>query len=123
MRAALVALLAHRPLGAEVAEGDVRLRCPGASVGRSRPNGSAPPAIRSTTQGEIEDAGQHEVGVDRGECGLEAGHPHRRLLERDLLFLGLVRRVVGGDALDRAVAEALDQRLAVGLGSAAAGSS
>src|SRR6201999_4309307 len=40
----------------------------------------------------------------------------RRLLEGDFLFLRLVRRVVGGDGLDRAVAQAGDQRLAVGLG-------
>ena len=53
--------------------------------------------------------------MERGEGGLQAGHAHRRLLEGDFLFLGLVRRVVGGDALDRAVAQALDQRLAVGL--------
>ena len=54
--------------------------------------------------------------MERGEGGLEAGHAHRRLLERHLLFLRRVRGVVGGDALDRAVAQALDQRLAVGLG-------
>ena len=65
---------------------------------------------------EADQPGQDQLGVDRGEGGLEPGHAHRRLLEGDLLFLRLVRRVVGGDALDRAVAEAGDQRLAVGLG-------
>src|SRR5690349_24120206 len=40
---------------------------------------------------------------------------HRRLLERHVLFLRLVRGVVGGDALDRAVAQTLDQGLAVAL--------
>ena len=54
--------------------------------------------------------------MEGGEGGLEPGHAHRRLLERDLLLVARVRRVVGGDALDRAVAQALDQRLAVVLG-------
>ena len=53
--------------------------------------------------------------MEGGEGGLEAGHAHRRLLEGDVLFLRLVRGVVGGDALDRAVAQPLDQRLAVAL--------
>ena len=89
---------------------------PGASEGRSRPKGSAPPDEALDDEAEVEDAGQDQVGVDRGERGLEAGDAHRRLLERDLLFLRLVRSVVGRDALDRAVAKALDQRLAVALG-------
>ena len=54
--------------------------------------------------------------MQRGEGGLQAGHAHRRLLEGNLLFLRRVRGVVGGDALDRAVAQALDQGLAIGLG-------
>ena len=67
-------------------------------------------------QAELDRPGQDELGVQRGKGGLQPGHPHRRLLEGNLLFLQRVRGVVGGDALDRAVAQALDQRLAVGLG-------
>ena len=42
--------------------------------------------------------------------------PIAACLERHLLLLGGVRRVVGRDAVDRPVAQALDQRLAVVLG-------
>src|SRR5207342_949155 len=42
--------------------------------------------------------------------------PHRGLLEGDLLFLGGVRGVIGGDAVDRPVEQSRDQGLAVGLG-------
>ena len=67
-------------------------------------------------QPEVEHARQHQPGVERGEGGLEAGHAHRRQLERLLLLLARVRGVVGGHAVDRAGAQRLDQRLAVGLG-------
>ena len=67
-------------------------------------------------QRQVEDARQHEVGVERREGGLQAGRAHRRLLEGHLLLVARVRGVVGRDAVDRAVAQPLDQRLAVGLG-------
>src|SRR3712207_8379073 len=51
----------------------------------------------------------------RSEGGLEAGHPHRRQLERLLLLLARVRGVVRGDAVDRARAQGLDQGRAVRL--------
>ena len=72
--------------------------------------------MRSTSSAELEHARQHQAGVQRGEGGLEPGDAHRRQLERLLLLLARVRGVVGGDAVDRARAQRLDQRLAVGLG-------
>jgi hypothetical protein len=54
--------------------------------------------------------------MDSGERGLQAGRAHRRLLEGDLLLVARVRSVVGGDAVHDARAQALDQRLPVGLG-------
>ena len=114
-RAALVAVLADGPLGAEVAEGDVGLAAgrQGRPLDAERGGAAGHPLDQ---QAEVDHAGQDQLGVERGEGGLQPGHPHRRLLEGDLLFLGCVGGVVGGDALDRAVAQALDQRLAVGLG-------
>ena len=61
--------------------------------------------MRSTSRPRSSTPGQHEAGVERGEGGLEAGHAHRRLLERLLLLLARVRGVVGGDAVDRARAQ------------------
>ena len=61
--------------------------------------------MRSTSSVEVDQPGQHEPGVQRGERRLEPGHAHRRQLERLLLLLARVRRVVGGDAVDRARAQ------------------
>ena len=112
---ALVAVLADLPLGLEVDEAEV-----GRAADRDRGQrqvehrGAARHAVDH--QRERERAGQHQLGVDRREGGLEPGGAHRRLLERHLLLLARVRRVVGGDAVDGAVAQALDQRLPVLLG-------
>ena len=65
---------------------------------------------------EREHARQHEVRVERREGRLQAGHAERRLLERDLLLVQRVRRVVGGDARDRAAAERVDERLPIDRG-------
>ena len=89
---------------------------PGASVGPLDPEGGGAAGQPLDQEAELDHAGQDELGVERGEGGLQAGHAHRRALVGDLLFLRRVRRVVGGDAVDRAVAQALDQRLAVALG-------
>ena len=66
-------------------------------------------------RGERKDARLDETRIERGEGSLEPGHAERRLLERDLLLLPRVRRVIGGDGADRSVAERLDQGLAVRL--------
>ena len=66
-------------------------------------------------EAEVELARLDEVGVDRRERRLEAGDTERRLLERRVLLVPCVRRVIGGDAGDRAVAEPLEQRLAIVL--------
>ena len=47
---------------------------------------------------ERQEPGLDEVGVERGEGGLEPGDAERRLLERHLLLVPRVRRVVGRDA-------------------------
>ena len=62
---------------------------------------------------ERQDAGLDELRVERREGGLEAGDAERRLLERHLLLVTRVRRVVGRDRLDRPVAERVDQRCAI----------
>ena len=46
---------------------------------------------------EREQAGLDEVRVERGERGLEPGDAERRRLERDVLLVPRVRRVVGRD--------------------------
>ena len=54
--------------------------------------------------------------VERGERRLEAGDPERRRLERHLLLVRGVRRVIGGDRLDRPVPHSLQQRQPILLG-------
>src|SRR5215217_361302 len=46
---------------------------------------------------EIENPREDELRVEDGECGLQSGHAHRRLLEGHLLLLSGVRSVVGRD--------------------------
>ena len=113
--AALVARLADLPLRLEVdqhqvggaADADLRRR----QVHQRR-------ARRQLLDDERErqDPGLDELGVDGGERRLQPGRAHRRLLEGHLLLLARVRRVVGGDAVDRARSQPVDQRLAVVLG-------
>ena len=100
-RARLVAALPHDPVRVEVDEAEVRRRrrprC-AASAGPERP---APAVMRSTS---VPGRGRRapRARVERREGGLQPGGAHRRLLEGDLLLLARVRRVVGGDAVDRA---------------------
>ena len=82
---------------------------PTARLGGSSPNGAAPALIRSTSDAQLEDARDDELGVEGREGGLEPGHPHRRLLERHLLLVDGVRRVIGRDAVDDAGANAVDR--------------
>ena len=74
---------------------------------RGQPEQGAPRGHPFDERPEVQRAGHHEPRVERGEGALEAGRTHRRLLERDLLLLARVRRVVGRDAVDRAVAQGL----------------
>ena len=59
-----------------------------------------------------------EVRVERRERGLEPGDAERRLLERHLLLVPRVRRVVGRDARDRAARAAPSISAARSLGAA-----
>ncbi len=72
------------------------------SAGAGRPKSPPPAVMRSTSTPSGSAPGQHKVGVERGEGGLQAGRAHRRLLEGHLLLVARVRGVVGGDAVDRA---------------------
>ncbi len=58
-----------------------------------------------STSAQRHDPGVDQLGDRHRERGLDPEHPRRRLLERALLGLGRVRRVVGGDRVDRAVGE------------------
>ena len=90
---------------------------PTAILGRSSPKARAGPGGHALDdQLERDDARLDEAGDERREGGLEADHAVRRGRERHFLLGRVVRRVVGRDAVDRAVAEALDERLAVRLG-------
>ena len=115
LRAALPAVLAGDPHGVEVDERHVGRLAGGDQRGGQleQPRARGHPLDE---QLELEHAGEHEARVERGERRLEAGRAHRRLLEGHLLLIARVRRVVGGDAVDRARAQALDERPAVGLG-------
>ena len=115
LRAAFVAALPHDPLGVEVDEHEVR----GLAHGDRRDEQvEQAEARRELLDDELERqrAGHDEVGVDRRERRLQPGRAHRRLLERDVLLVAGVRRVVGRDAVDRAAAQTLDERLAVLFG-------
>ena len=86
-------------------------RSPTAIRGTGRPNARAGPGRHPLEQRrEREHARHDEVRVQRGERRLEPGDAERRRLERRVLLLARVRRVVGGDAGDRAVAQRVDER-------------
>ena len=85
---------------------------------RGRPGGHALEERLQREQSRLD-----EVGVERGERGLEADDAERRRLERDVLLLRRVRRMVGRDRGDRPVAQRVDQRGAVVVARGAAGSS
>ncbi len=114
-RAALVPGLPHLPLVGEVHEADVGLG-PDLERRLREAEGAGAGGHPLDERAELEVAGQHQLGVERRERGLEPGHAHRRRLERLLLLLAGVRRVVGRDAVDRSGAQGLDQREPVGLG-------
>ena len=63
-----------------------------------------------------DDAGAHEAVEAQRDRRLQAHDAEGGLVELDLLVVHRVRRVVGRDAVDRAVAQALDHRQPVGLG-------
>ena len=111
-RTALPALLAGDEAGVEIDEREARALADGDRGGleaEERSAGGHP----LEQQLQLDRAGQHELGVERGEGGLEPGGAHRRLLEGHLLLLARVRGVVGGDAVDDSGAEPLEQRGAV----------
>ena len=90
---------------------------PTAMRGASSPKIAAGPAERrSSSVSSVSRPGSDEIRVERRERGLEPDHPEGRRLERHVLLLARVRGMVGGDRRDRAVAQRLEQRLAVGLG-------
>src|SRR6185437_2262816 len=66
-------------------------------------------------QRQLDRARSDKLGVELGESRLQAGRTHRCLLEWDLLLVTGVTRMVGCDAVDRARAEAFDQREPVSL--------
>src|SRR2546426_8547782 len=53
---------------------------------------------------------QHQLGMSDAERGLEPHDPERRVVERGLLGIVGVRRVIGGDAVDHALSERRPQR-------------
>ena len=89
-------------------------RAPTSIRGSSRPNAARGrrTCARAASRGRRR-PGHDEVRVERRERRLEAGDAERRLLERDVLLVARVRRVVGRDARDRAAPERVAQRLAV----------
>ncbi len=122
-RARAERLLADRPLAVEVEQDEVRRRArrdarPVEAEDPRRP-GRHPLEQRL----ERQQPGLDEVRVERRERRLEAGHAERRRLERHVLLVRGVRRVVGRDRLDRPVAHRVEQRDAGRARLAAAGSS
>ena len=86
---------------------------------RARPIRRSPPAATTAAPGHPASGrmpGLDELGEGDRERGLEPEHARGRLLERSLLRLGGVRRVVGGDGVDGAVGQALADGVDVGLG-------
>ena len=115
MGAALPALGARLPLGRGIEQHQVRLVSRG-EAGKLESERGRPGAHPVDEDGQLEHPGQDQVGVQDAERRLQPGHPHRRLLERHLLLVHRMGRVVGGDAVDHAGAQTLDQRLAIVLG-------
>ena len=106
-------VLSDRPLGVEIerdevgarADLDARLDEVEGSRGAGRHTLEERP--------EADDPWYHEVCVERAEGRLEPRDAERRLLERHVLLVTRVRRVVGRDARDRASPECVAQSLAV----------
>ena len=97
------------PDGLEVEEHEVGL---GADLDPRRlqaVDARRPRAHALEQRGQGDDPRLDQLRVERGERCLEAGDAEGRLLERHLLLLAGVRSVVGGDRLDRAVEECLDE--------------
>ena len=85
--------------------------------------GASSPAMRAgaelmrvTSVAEVERAGLDEAGKQHAEGRLQADDAEGRLLVGHVLLLRGVRRVVGGDAVEDAAPERLDERLTVALG-------
>ena len=74
-----------------------------------------PDVSSSTSRGEADHAGVHQPIEAERHRGLEADDAERRAVELERLLVGVMRRVVGGDDVDRSVAQALDHRQPIGL--------
>ena len=86
------------PARVQVEQDEVRRRADGdRAARRARRRAPGPADIRSSSVSSGSEAGLDEVRVERGERGLEPGDAERRRLERHLLLVARVRRVVGGD--------------------------
>ena len=110
-RARAEAVLAHRHSRVEVEQDEVRRRAdrdPRPVEAEDRAPGR-PTSARAASRAAAT-PGLDEVRVERRERRLEAGDAERRRLERHVLLLPRVRRVVGRDRGDRAVAQRVDQR-------------
>ncbi len=89
------------------------------------PSVSVPPGRFSTRAGpdrqqldqprQSDDARVHEPIEAERKRRLETDDAERRAVELERLLVGMMRRVVGGDDVDRPVAEALDHRRTIGL--------
>ena len=71
---------------------------------------------RSISVQQRQVTGLDEVRERQRESGLQTDQSRRRVLELLVLLLQRVRRVVGGDRIDRAVGQALDHRDPIGFG-------
>ena len=97
---------------------------PSVSVPPGRPSTRAGLAdSSSTSRGRPDHAGVHQPIEAQRHGGLEADDAERRAIELERLLVGVMRRVVGGDDVDRPVAQAFDHRERDRLPRAAAGSS
>ena len=65
----------------------------------------------------------HEQIEEEAELRFQAEDAEGRRIELDFFFVGAMRRVIAGKDRDRAVGDALDERLQVAPPRAAAGSS
>ena len=72
--------------------------------------------MRVTSVAEVERLARDQRAVQHAEGRLQTDDAEGRLLERHVLLLGGVRRVVGGDAVEEAALERRDERRAVALG-------
>src|SRR5688572_19031099 len=106
----------HGPLASRVENRDVRDRATPERAAREAERSGRRDGHPVNERGHIYDSRLHEPCVHHGQCCFQANDPIWRVGELALLFVIVMRRVVGRDQVDRAITNRLADRLHVLFG-------